>query len=222
MKTKGKALLLSLCAILLIAASVLGTIAYLTSFDVAINTFTVGSVSISLDETDTDEDGNEEDNVTVEDVVRDKANGYHLLPGHTYVKDPKIHVANDSEDCYLFVKVENGIKDIETTETEKTIATQMGEYGWKAVSGTENVYIFTEDKGDKCVVSGSEDVEIFDTFTIDGIKVVNVPEGEEKLEGEIDIKEYANAEIVVTAYAVQKDGFENESPENIWKTVFGN
>ena len=42
MKTKRKALLLSLCAVLLVAVSVMGTIAYLTSTDNVANTFTVG------------------------------------------------------------------------------------------------------------------------------------------------------------------------------------
>lgn len=42
MKTKSKALLLTLCAVLLVAASVLGTMAYLTSTDTVTNTFTIG------------------------------------------------------------------------------------------------------------------------------------------------------------------------------------
>ena len=41
MKTRSKALLLTLCAVLLVAASVLGTMAYLTSTDEVTNTFTV-------------------------------------------------------------------------------------------------------------------------------------------------------------------------------------
>ena len=48
MKTKSKALLLTLCAVLLVAASVLGTMAYLTSTDTVTNTFTVGNVKIDL------------------------------------------------------------------------------------------------------------------------------------------------------------------------------
>ena len=51
MKTRSKALLLTLCAVLLVTASVLGTMAFLTSTDEVKNTFTVGSVNIALDET---------------------------------------------------------------------------------------------------------------------------------------------------------------------------
>lgn len=57
-KTKTKALLMSLCAVLLVAASVLGTMAYLTDSKDVKNTFTVGNVTIKLDEAKVDEKGN--------------------------------------------------------------------------------------------------------------------------------------------------------------------
>ena len=57
MKTKSKALLMTLCAVLLVAASVLGTMAYLTSTDEVENTFTVGNVKIALDEAKVNADG---------------------------------------------------------------------------------------------------------------------------------------------------------------------
>ena len=86
MKTKSKALLLTLCAVLLVAASVLGTMAYLTSTDTVTNTFTVGSVAIKLDEAKANPDG-----TLVEGADRVKGNAYKLLPGHTYNKDPHGH-----------------------------------------------------------------------------------------------------------------------------------
>ena len=57
MKKKTKALMLVLCAVLLVTASVLGTMAYLTSTDQVVNTFTVGKVAITLDEAQVDLDG---------------------------------------------------------------------------------------------------------------------------------------------------------------------
>ena len=54
MKTKTKALILSLCAILLVVTSVFGTMAYLTSQADVSNTFSVGKVNITMDETDVD------------------------------------------------------------------------------------------------------------------------------------------------------------------------
>ena len=94
MKTKSKALLLALCAVLLVAASVLGTMAYLTSQAEVTNTFTVGSVSITLDEAPVDENGEATTGTRVTE------NSYKLMPGHKYDKDPTIHVAANSEDCW--------------------------------------------------------------------------------------------------------------------------
>jgi len=95
MKTKSKALLLTLCAVLLIAASVLGTMAYLTSTDTVTNTFTVGKVEIKLDETD----------VTNPTGPRVQANSYKLMPGTTYTKDPTVTVKAGSEESYVRMKV---------------------------------------------------------------------------------------------------------------------
>ena len=74
MKTRNKALLTMACAVLLVVASVLGTMAYLTSIAEVENTFTVGSVTISMDETDVDNSTGDKD--------RDTENKYHLLRGH--------------------------------------------------------------------------------------------------------------------------------------------
>ena len=100
MKTKSKALLLTLCAVLLVAASVMGTMAYLTSSDEVNNTFTVGNVKITLDEAKVNTDG-----TPVTPAERVKANEYKLLPGHTYTKDPTVTVKAVSESSYVRMKV---------------------------------------------------------------------------------------------------------------------
>lgn len=106
MKTRSKALLLALCAVLLVAASVFGTMAYLTSTDEVKNTFTVGQVSIKLDEAKVNGDGEPVDKndkvVTVPaDAERVKGNSYKLMPGHTYTKDPTVTVLKGSEESYV-------------------------------------------------------------------------------------------------------------------------
>ena len=50
MKTRTKVLLLTLCAALLVCATVLATMAFLTDTAEVKNTFTVGNVDITLDE----------------------------------------------------------------------------------------------------------------------------------------------------------------------------
>ena len=96
MKTRTKALLLTLCAVVMIAGTAYGTYAYLTDSEAATNTFTVGKVGITLDETDVD-------NSSVGE--RDTENKYHLIPGHTYVKDPTVTVDAESSESYVRMMV---------------------------------------------------------------------------------------------------------------------
>ena len=109
-KTKTKALLMSLCEVLLVAASVLGTMAYLTDSKDVKNTFTVGNVAITLDEAKVDDNGNainkQGNQVTnLADAERVPGNAYKLLPGHTYTKDPTVTVLTPSVASYVRMKV---------------------------------------------------------------------------------------------------------------------
>jgi len=197
MKTKSKALLLTLCAVLLVTASVLGTMAFLTSNDEVVNTFSVGSVAITLDETDVDD--------STPNTERDKANSYKLMPGHEYTKDPIIHVDATSEDCYLFVKVDNQIAAIEATDA--TVASQMAAKGWVAVDGQTGVYVYVgtaEGASAPLAVSANADITVFEKIAIDG-SVDNDT-----------LATYKDKTITVTAYAVQKDGFEGKTAAAIW------
>ena len=199
-KTKTKALLMSLCAVLLVAASVLGTMAYLTDSKDVKNTFTVGNVAITMDETDVD--------YSTPNKERDQANSYKLLPGHTYTQDPILHVDANSEDCYLFVKVDNQITAIEA-DGNTTVAAQMAAKGWKAVEGKDGIYVYVGTTAAPVAVKANDNVTVFEQLVIAG--TVN---------GDT-LKAYKNKTITVTAYAVQKDGFEGKTADQIWSTAFG-
>lgn len=103
MKNAKKILALLLCAVLLVGASIAGTVAYLTDKDDVTNTFTVGNVQIDLFESIVNEMGEKTGGRT------EDGNAYHLLPGHTYSKDPTVHMLEDSETSYvrMLVKVTN-------------------------------------------------------------------------------------------------------------------
>ena len=83
MKTARKVLVLALCAVLLVSATIMGTMAYLTSTDEVTNTFTVGNVTITLDEAQVNTDGT----LVTDATNRTDANKYHLIPGHSYIKE---------------------------------------------------------------------------------------------------------------------------------------
>lgn len=206
MKTKNKALLLALCAVSLVTASVFGTMAYLTDNKTVNNTFTVGSVAITMDETKVDEAGQKDGEVRVQQ------NTYKLLPGHEYIKDPTIHVDANSEDCYLFVKVENGIEAIEDESSK--VADQMTKNGWKPVTGQANVYVYvgTETGATKprAVTKENKNIPVFNN-----IKIAGSVDGTQ-----LERYKNNNTTITVTAYAVQKDGFAGKSAAEIWTAAF--
>lgn len=201
MKATKKVLLLSLCAILLAAASALGTLAYLTDTDQVENTFTVGSVAMSLDESDVKPDG------TLDTAERVKENAYLLLPGHTYIKDPVVHMDEESEDCWVFVKVENGIDayEAETSADYTDILGQIAANGWSGLEGAANVYYKPYTKG-----QDDADLEVFEEFKIDGM--ANTVAGWDDITPQTTV-------INVTGYAVQKDGF--ATAKAAWEATFG-
>ena len=167
------------CAVVLVAGSIAGTIAYLTSTAQVTNTFTVGNIKITMDETKVDLYGD-----AVTPAARTDSNEYKLIPGHEYKKDPVITVEANSEKCYLFVKVENGISAIE--DNSNKIAKQITtDNGWTQLE--EGVYY-------KVVNTSASDQEftVFSTF---------------KLAGTANVDSYKDATIDITAYAIQFDGF---------------
>ena len=204
MKARSKALLLALCAVLLVAASVLGTAAYLTSTESVTNTFSVGQVKITMDEAEVDKYG---EALTGAAARRGNANEYILMPGHTYTKDPTVHVNKVSEDSYIFVKVENGIFAFEAVEDGyKTIADQIIANGWNALSDVDNVYYreYTKD------TTKDSDLNVFESFKI--------ADEANKTDGWNNVTP-AETKVTVTAYAVQKDGFDSASAA--WSATFG-
>ena len=205
MKTRNKALLLTLCAVALVVATVFGTMAYLTSTDKVENTFTVGNVAITLDEAKVNTDGTL---VEGEGAGRVKANTYKLMPGHTYTKDPTVHVDADSENSWIFVKVENGIAAFEAaTSAEeggyKTIADQIAANGWAELDDVAGVYYKEYNGEDKNLV-------VFESFKMDDN--ANEVTGWDNISAE-------TTKVTVTAYAVQKDGF--DTAKAAWDATFG-
>ena len=180
MKKMYKAMLLVLCAALLVAGSVLGTLAYLKDSKTITNTMSVGSVTITMDETDVDDYG------VKDGETRVAANEYKLIPGHTYVKDPVIHVTAGSEACYVFVNVVNEIVAI---EGGTTIKSQMTANGWVQLTADSTVWYKATAVDAR---NGAVDVAVFTSFTIAGTA---------------DVSTYTGKTIKITGYAIQADGF---------------
>ena len=215
MKTKSKALLLTLCAVLLVTASVLGTMAFLTSTASVKNTFTVGSVKITLDEAKVTPDGK-----PVEGAARVAENSYKLMPGHTYTKDPTIHVDAASEDCFIRAKVTltNASEWIAIAtkyadnKVENIIKGTDDNIWWvsqPAVDETANTVTYTfvykneshtDELGKRIWTStDSKDLVLFDEIAIPGGLTND------------ELAAVGSSKITVVAEAIQADGFETEA-----------
>ena len=204
MKTRNKALLLTLCAVLLVTASVLGTMAYLTSTDEVVNTFTVGSVNIKLDEAKANADG-----TLVEGADRVEANSYKLLPGHTYNKDPMVTVLKGSEPSYVKMTVTfskaNELDAIfdPNGATLTSIFNNYDSTNWIYKGNTENDNMNTrtyEFWYKEAVAAPTADVALdalFDSITVPG-SITNA-----------QLATIEGMTITVNAYAIQADGFAN-------------
>ena len=109
-KTK-KTLVLILAFVLVAGVAVAGTLAYLQDRKEVKNTFTVGNVKIALDEAVVDELGQATDvrtEVGNKDIIEGtdgEKYGYKLFPGVEYAKDPTTSILENSEDCYVRMKV---------------------------------------------------------------------------------------------------------------------
>lgn len=131
MKKKPIALLLS--GALLLGCTVGGTLAWLTDeSDPVTNTFTVGDVQITLDESLLQDDGTLD---TTEKVTTN--NNYKMTPGVTLPKDPTVTVKTGSEDCYVFVKVEK------SPDFDNYITYQIDTNNWAQLTGVDDVYCTT-------------------------------------------------------------------------------
>lgn len=146
MKNLKKVLIIVMSVVLLVTASVMGTMAYLTSNAEVKNTFTAGDVEITLLETKVDEYGVP---LTGDDAGTTTTNEYKLVPGREYTKDPTITVSGTSEDCWLFAVIDNQLGDAAALNILE---------GWDNFTGT-NVWYY------ESVVSASAEKTIFDKFT---------------------------------------------------------
>lgn len=208
MKKARKSLLLALCAVALVVTSVMGTMAYLTSTtETVTNTFTVGQVTITLDEAKVDDDGKIID-------VNDRGikNNYTLAPGGKYDKDPIVHVNEKSENSWIFVEVVNGLAAVEAASVDggyQNIDAQIQANGWKPLENVDGVYYMEYTKG-----AADRELEVFQEVNI--ATDANTKTEWANLE--------TNGAITITAYAVQKaDTIANQAAAwAIAKPVAGN
>ena len=181
MKKKGLALVLALT--LLVVGVVAGTLAWLTAkSDVVTNTFTTSDIKVELKETNGPE--------------------YKMIPGYTISKDPTATVLDGSEECYLFVKLD------ESTNFDDYMTYEMAD-GWTALKDVNGVYyreVKTADIGKAYSVLKNNQVTVKGEVTkamMDGLTTETLPK------------------LTITAYASQlhKNANEKFSASDAWNNI---
>lgn len=208
--TKKKIVTLALAAVIAVMAIAGASLAYFTDTKNAENTFTMGNVKITLDETDiTDPEG---DRVTsneygIEDVY----------PGAELVKDPTVHnVGKNSAYVRAIVTIENGMnwlglynENVWTAPQEEAfialINDSLGD-GWEIA---DIAYVRNAERGTTDFVATLKYTEVLapgdDTSAM--FSEVKIPEKVTENDITTRISQNGTFHIDVTAQAIQTNGF---------------
>jgi len=225
MKNMKKILLTVVAAMLLVVMSVAGTLAYLTSTtETVTNTFSVGNVTITLDEAKVKGDGTQYNTTHEERVI---INNYKLQPGLTYLKDPTVTVKANSEAAYVRILVD--VTNYSSLKTAFPDAKDWGEgdvfllqnfvNGWnpanweyKKCTVKDNVATY-EFWYTAIVPASTQDQKLDDLF-----ESITMPDDMTNTE----LAALAGLQINVVAHAIQAEGFVTENDktamENAWAT----
>ena len=182
MKKKGLALVLALT--LLVVGVVAGTLAWLTAQTApVVNTFTYGDINIDLTET----------NET-----------YKMVPGYDIHKDPKAKVLAGSEECFLFVKLD------ESTNFDTYLKYDIAD-DWTALTDVNGVYyreVKTADMDKDYSVLKGDKVTVNDTVTKEQMNA-------------LDAEGAVKPTLTITAYASQlyKSAGVKFTAADAWKNV---
>ena len=167
-----------LALVMVAGISVAGTLAYLTAQTTEkINTFTVGDISIELTEPDwTAGTGSEK-----------------ILPGDEVPKDPTVTVKANSEACYVYVAIDNGLK-LDDGTLAGTLNIDSANWNVVKTSGDTTVYRYKE-----VVDTGAADTVLPDVFTTVTVSPSVTSENIGQLDGD---------KITAQAYAHQSQNVE--------------
>ena len=174
--------------IALLATCFAGTYAYLQDQEEQVNTFTVGNVTISLDETKVTK--NDAGNLvsTGERTTEDQS--YKLFPAMVVDKDPTITVDSTSENAWIAAKITVSGTDVAMLQYLSGGALKNGSADVVIDGNVAYIYV-------KAIKAANDKVVLFEKLT--------VPTEWNNTQ----LAEINNMKITVDAYAVQANGFAN-------------
>ena len=208
---KKKTLLAALVLLLIFVVG--GAIAYFTDTDQKTNTFTIGSVDITLTEDGWDALADSNSN-NIPDDAED------MMPGETVTKDPVVNNISTKNPAYVFVKVEVPCTTIVApATTSEEIFTYTVNTGWTELSseavactsaGTASHVYYYGSNNTLSVLAKAANAQtptstnpVFSTITLRNTLKGN--------EGLTDQKQ-----VVITGYGIQTEGLTNTTPAAVW------
>lgn len=203
----GKKMGMVIFACVLLVALTVGSIsAYFTDGDTVTNTFTVGKISLELQEPDWDPEA-----------------AKHMTPNQTVKKNPKIY--NDGINSeFVFMEVILPYENLVTANEDGTLNgaenTELYRYavnsGWYQMTRTPDetnktvtyLYVYGSDESCTELAAGENTSTLFDEVTL-----VNVVE-DQALEG-------TTKEIIVNAYGIQTTNINGgkTAPAEVWSVL---
>lgn len=213
MKNKKRNVALLLACVLAFGCGIGATIAWLTDkTEPVANTFTTSEVGLKLTETTKE---------------------FKMIPGWTIDKDPVVTVEAGSEDCWVFLKVE------ETSNLDEYICYEIDTNNWTRLDledESENyidVYYcyakdITEDRNIKVLAGGrylfeNDTGDELDgmTFTWESNQVLTKPDVTEEMMNDLKLENAIKPKLTFTAYASQyyKSNGVAFEPEEAWDLV---
>ena len=175
--TKSKILISLLAMALVCCVSISGTLAWVVhQTNPVVNTFTYGDIHITLEETG----------------AVDGTNEYTMVRGIDILKDPTVTVKAGSEDCWLFV-------ELEESDNFGEYLTYTPERDWEPLtpSTTGSTYVYYR------TVEYADSDQVFMVLENNTVQVKNTVT-KELLHALEESGEYPT--LTVTAYAVQQEG----------------
>lgn len=201
MRTSRKLMLISALLALIALLTVLPTLSWLSATSKpVINTFAGGAIAIRLDEALVGADGKA---VVGEGAKRVTANHYKCAPGAVLDKDPTPAVLKGSEECYVFLLIENELGD--------GFAMNFDTASWKQVAESDGkaVYVYHVRID---ALNASEDVTLHPIFT------------EVAVSSELTVEEIealGEKQLRVTAFAVQTANIDTRTAAELAVNQFG-
>jgi predicted ribosomally synthesized peptide with SipW-like signal peptide len=209
-RSKGfKVMSLVLAFVLVVGASVAGTLAWLTAqTETVTNTFTSAELfsdngSFTLWEhkaVDTDGDGV----YTPDNSIEVKSNSYSILPGVNIPKDPTVDVVGLEEHAYLYIKV--------TSTLPEGLTYSIYSENWTALSGYDGVYVYSGSNAENNIIKATNaELKTFTATILTGNQIVVA----DNYSGTND-----DIKLSFDAYMVQATG-NGDSAAAAWANTYG-